>query len=413
MTAIRRAVAMSLLAVAPAAAQTWSAPVALGPTTEGRASLAMSADGYGIAAFAYVTAGNNGVGSISSAQLLPGAAWLPAQIAIPSTYDAWLPAVSQDAGGNTILLGNAGQFDNYSSAVLLCGTATGTSGCGTAATNQVDRMRPIIHFYATGGATDPAAYVLPIGRCDLVAAGTATGAEAVLTRSGECAGIFDYALDAAGAGLAVFADKAGAVAAARRSVSPVKWRATETLFQAPAGAVLGGIAAAALPDGSAIAIWSVQLKGIALRQSWMATMAVGGTWSLPTELSASVCTPGVAAAALPGGGAAIGFAVKSGAHCELAVAAMPAGGGLASPSLWTLGAHVSRLAAAGTAGGNYVFAYDDTAKGSVYAVAGPPGMPGSPVRLGGAGTPVTAAGGGRASVVWCGTICYAAAAAIP
>ena len=399
-------------------AATWSAPVALGRTTEGRASLSMSPTGFATAAFAYVTAGQNGIGSVSATQITPGSTWQPATGGIPSSYDAWLPAVGQDNAGNALLMANAGQFDNYSSAIMLCGAASGIAGngCGLAAANMLLRQRSVIRFYGSATATpNPALYLLATGSCNLAVIGTIAGEEILLNRPADCPGASDLAANAQGAAVAGFIGKTGDVAVATRSLvsGSASWVATATLFQAPAGAALGSLALSIDGQGEAVAAWTLQPKGAKSPQAWGASMTGAGVWSTPQLLSATLCGKAIAAASLPGGGSAAAFAQHVGSSCELGVALHPSGGGFAAPVAWTSGAHVSALSAAGTSGGSYAFAYDDTALSAVLAVTGRAGAVGMPVKLGSAGTPSIAAGGGALAAVWCKTTCYGATAQLP
>jgi len=395
------------LATLPAQAQSWTAPVKLGPSTGGPMTLVMNASGDAMIAFAYAPANVNGTIALSQARA--GQPW-PAATYFFSASDANDPGIALADDGSNALLFNTAQIDNLSGAVLLyqaAGFTTGFTANATIASNVLMSSKPLLAMTQSGSGYTPV-FVYALG-CKALRAGSAVNpAEATLTTAGDCATGAALAILPGGSGAVIFRTKTGLVRAASR-LPGGSWTATTTLGPASTLAV-GSLAAAGTPSGDIVLAWTRGTGKTA--QLWTAVASAAGSLSTPQQINTAMCNSAIGLTSLPDGTAVLAFARPgtSGA-CEAALVQRPSGASFGAPAAVTVGAHVNALQIAATAQGRVILAWNG---GSGIMVAqGLPGNFSTPIRIGPAGTPALAARGGYATVAWCGTACFVTASTIP
>jgi len=406
--------ALGLLAAVSAAAQTWSAPVTIGRTSEGRPSLSMAANGQATVAFGYT--GNSGTASglVYAGSVAGPQPWTPAALLLNA--DAYRPGVAQDLSGAAYVVAGAGQWDNYASATVGCLRAVGGAwSCGTLAVSGAVPLTPAVQFYGRSTTQANTAAFVWAQKCSVIASSSPPAANEyqVLTGTGECVRAMTYALDLDGTGVAVYGTKAGDIAYARRRVvaGVPQWSARVKLVSANTAAA--GFAAATANDGSSTLAWAIGKAGTKTIQVWTAAVAADGTLGAPVQLAANACDTGVAATVLDAGDVVVAWGGTAGTHCEAAWASRAAGTGTFSAThLASSGARVKGIAAAHSAAGAVVLAWNDASRGASAAVGGLSGFA-TPVVLGSAGTVSLAAGGGYVNAAWCATQCWASTLALP
>ncbi len=396
----------------PAAAQSWTLPVLLGKTSQGKPALGMGGAGIAAVAFNFTGNGGNAVGTIYEEFILGPQAWKKAPVGVSSSTDPFNVGLAMDAGGAAFIAFGAGQYDNLTSAYVGClQTATG-SACRLLASSGASQHPPAVQFFGAAPAGQNTAVYLLDEKCQVVAADTAGGSSAVLTQQGDCASDFNLALSASGAGAAVYRTTTGAIKAAARSSGPSgAWGATITLAQA--NSLNTNFAVSAAPSGETTVAWTVGKSGKA-QQIWTDTLSASGVWGPAVEIAVNACDAGIGVATGPTGDTLLAFASTHGKVCEATVAGRPAGGSFAAPLALTVGAHAKQATAVATAGGNFVAAWSEGPAPMMRAATGTLTAFGAPQTVGSyAGAPVLAAAGGYVNAAWCSTSCYAATLALP
>jgi len=410
---MRNMIVAALLAGAPgvSAAQGWSVPVNLGPTSNGvPPQLAMNSSGNALVAFGNAPAITN-VGSIGIASIAGTQAWQPAQFGF-SAYDAINPALGLDESGLQYLAFTGGQFDNYSSVVVACSGANLTVSitCGLIGANVTAGGHG--HVLFTQPAATPVAVLLNTFGCALHASDSA-GGFGLLNPGTDCTALFTLALSRAGAGAAIFSTKGATVAAATRSASGM-WSASTTL----SGKALlppAAVAAAAQPSGETRLAYVLGKPGGKTNQIYTAIVSAAGVIGAPSLQSATACAVGLALSARPDGGFDLIYATpgtKKGT-CEPTRASAPSGGAFGPGTALTAGAHAGTIAAAETAAGNLAILYTDSSKASLMAINSSPSGFTAPIKLAASAVPAVQAGGGTVNAAWCLAACFASTLVLP
>jgi hypothetical protein len=406
--------ALGLIATVPALAQTWSAAVPIGRTSEGRPAISMAADGRATVAFGYTGNAGTASGLVYAGDVVGAQPWSPAPLLLNA--DAYRPGVAQDLSGAAFLVAGAGQWDNYSSATVGClRSVAGTWSCGTLAVSGAVAIAPAVQFYGHSTTqANTAAFLFP-QKCSVVASSSPPAANEyqVLTATGECVRSMTYALNLDGTGVAVYGTKTGDIAYARRHLVAGVPAWTTRVKLVSGNTAAAGFAAATAGDGSSTIAWAIGKAGTKTIQVWTAAVAADGTLGPAAQLAANACDTGVATTVLETGDVVVAWGGTAGTHCEAAWASRAAGtSSFSAARLASSGARVKGIVAAHSAAGGVVLAWNDASRGASAAVGSLAGFA-APVVLGSPGSVNLAAGGGFVNAAWCATTCWASTLALP
>ncbi len=397
--------------------QTWTAPVLLGPTSDGKAALAMNSSGTAFTAFGNTPSG--GAGTIYSSLSPAGAPWPAASMLASSSYDANHPATALDATGASVTIFSALQFDGLPNAYVYCmASPAGTPTFCATLSSPIAVAQPLVRSYGTSTTVlNNAVALIPTG-CQLEAlvsySGSAFYYESSLLNAGDCLSAFDVSLDAAGNGAAVYRTKTGAIGAMARTVTKPGSAFWDTPVQIAAASTLNAhIAVSTAPNGDETIAYTVGKSGSRTVQVWAATRPAGGVFQTPIQITATACDLSVSVANAGNNDTVVAYAAKDAAHCAPTAAVRPAGGSFGVPVKLAAKSYASLLTATGTQRGSFVVAWADGGKSAVCAATGTRASFTGAVRIGGAGIPALAAGGAYVSALVCATTCSASSLLLP